>query len=211
MYHNVTAPAIRKTKKLFGKAVDVLKKRANARRGVGTASNPARKAAVQAKTRGTTAGNGRLWSKNTVSGIKRRKAAAAQAKLTPRPKRTHNAPKATTAPQTATRASQPASKPSPAKVALVRSTKPGSVAATVHTSKTHGQLRRKLAGQAVRSVTKSVSIPKSNKTARKQRADDIRGIRNTYGAKVLQSRVKSEKAKRLKEAASEIAKHSKKP
>lgn len=223
LYHNVTAPAIKTTKNLAAKAINRLKRRraANAylkdrktrplKLKPSSAVNPARKASVQMKTRGTTANNPKLWSKGTLAGLKRRKAAATKARGLSRPVRTHNGPKVSAAAQTASKPSTPAPKPSPAKVALVRSHPRGSVAATVHTSKTAGQLRRKLGNQAVKAVTKSITIPKSDKNARHERAKDIWALRKAMGQKVLADRVKYEKNKRLKEAASYVAKSRKKP
>ena len=210
-YHAITAPAIRTAKHKVGEAITKLKHRANLRRGIGHGLNPARKAKVRSITRGSTAGNSRLWSKTTQAGIQRRQAAAKLAKATPRPLRTHNRP---------SKAPSVAPKVNRAKVALVRSTPPGSVQAALHTSRTHGQLRRKLTGLAVRKTTRSmVAHPTNSPAQRKMAAQTIKAIRKFSGGKrkagkrtsldVVAQRVKKVKEANMRSAARTLANHKK--
>lgn len=200
VYHNVTAPAIRKTGKLYKKGVEYLKRRSKIKQGI----NPDARKNVLKKTRGTTASNGRLWSKNTLSGQKRRQAAAHAARAIPRPKRRHNGSLVASSPS---KVPHVAPKASPAKVALTRSAPKSSVTSAVNTSQTHGQLRRKLTGMAVRKATRMVGGK-----SRTERARNIKALRKAVGPEIaMKGLVKSFRHEHQKEAASVLAKRHKKP
>lgn len=146
------------------------------------------------RTRGAKASNARLWSKSTIAGSKRRLEAAKTARSIPRPRRARTGKLPSTSPVGAHKAPQAA--PAPTKKAYPKTSDP--VQAAINTSRTHGQLRRKLTGVAVRKLSSSI------KGSRSQRAVTLANYRKEH-KDVLQKKVKSWKSHYMKKAAEKMA------
>lgn len=197
-YHSVTAPAIRAAKNLIKRGAGEIKKRVDLHRGVGHGLNPARKARVRALTRGPAGATPRLFSKGTISGQKRRLAAAVAARKIPRPVRTHNAPRsaavspkitpkvspkpparpvAKVATKAAPAPTRPVQAPKPSGK-LVRRKPPGSVREAMAGSRDKAHLRRKLIGLSVRKAGEH-QFPGASRTQRAQGLRLIRSMQKT--------------------------------
>lgn len=175
----------------------VLAKKLWAARQAGSSPTPTKPAGpspirtkVLNRTRGAKASNARLWRKSTIAGSKRRLAAAKAA----RAKRARTGKMPSTSPVGAHKA--PPAAPAPAKKAYPKTSDP--VQAAINTSRTHGQLRRKLTGVAVRKISSSI------KGNRSQRAVTLANYRKEH-KDVLQKKVKSWKSHYMKRAAEKMA------
>lgn len=182
----------------------VLAKKLWAARQAGSSPTPTKPAGpspirtkVLNRTRGAKASNARLWRKSTIAGSKRRLEAAKAARALPRPKRARTGKLPSTSPVGAHTAPAPAPAPAPAKrKAYPKTNDP--VQAAINTSRTHGQLRRKLTGVAVRKLSSSI------KGSRSQRAVTLANYRKEH-KDVLQKKVKSWKSHYMKKAAGRMA------
>lgn len=179
----------------------VLAKKLWAARQAGSSPTPTKPAGpspirtkVLNRTRGAKASNARLWRKSTIAGSKRRLEAAKAARAIPRPKRARTGKLPSTSPVGAHKA--PPAAPAPAKKAYPKTSDP--VQAAINTSRTHGQLRRKLTGVAVRKLSSSI------KGSRSQRAVTLANYRKEH-KDVLQKKVKSWKSHYMKKAAEKMA------
>lgn len=172
---------------------------------------------LRAKTRGDKADSKTHWSKNTASGIANREKALKKAKAVYRPTRRRTgdirAIKLTPSQKRAARAKAAATprrapqKPTAAQTATIRKIAPGTPEAAAIRSNNYGVLRRRLGGQAVRSVTRKI-INKGGTINRKQRADTIRALRkHAVYRQLMRNDVRKEKARRMVQASAFLAKN----
>jgi len=201
-YHGVTRPTIDAGRHALKRAITHFRNVQKVRKGtVGRGGiDLERRSRILKKTRGLTADNGRLWSKNTMAGLKRRQAAAAKIKF-----ERANAAKARIAskpPSRPVQASVAQTRPqSPVAQKITRKAPPKSIQEAIAGSKTHGQLKRKLTGLAIRRISmRGVAAGSS----RKEMANKLRAHRQ-YAGKGLKDRVKEVKGKYFKAAASNLA------
>lgn len=174
---------------------------------------------MRAKTRGDKADSKTHWRKDTASGIANRAKAAKKAASIHRPTRRRTgdikAIKLTPAQKRAARAKFAATpkrapqKPTAAQTATIRKIMPGTPEAAAVRSNNYGVLRRRLGGQAVRSITRKV-INNGGTINRKQRADTIRALRkHSAYRQIMRDDVRKEKSRRMVQAAAFLAKNKK--
>lgn len=180
--------------------------KAEVQRAAYRAKQAAFRTKMRAQTRGALAAVPTAWSKKSAAGITRRIKAANTAKALPRPQRRRSVvlspPKAST-PQTGGKRSM---EPTADQIARMRQTKPGTPQAAAIRSSNYGTLRRRLGGQAVRDVTRSIQHKGSDVINVKQRANTIRALRKIPAYRqMLRDRVKQEKWRRMGQAASFLA------
>lgn len=190
-YHALTRPAITTAKHAVKAGMGKLAKYVHDKKVAKSGRKVGLRDKIMSKTRGTTANNPRVWNKTTLAGLQRRKAAANKAKAIPRPTRKYG-----------TRASSKPVGASQAKKAVRPNVPHGSVQAAVNSSRTHGQLRRKVTGLAVRKVSAGI------KGTRQARAVSLRNMRKERPS-ALKAKVKSTKLKLASEAAATISKRKK--
>lgn len=89
---------------------------------------------------------------------------------------------------------------------LSRSAPHATVSQAINASKTHGQLRRKLRGLAVRQISKGAVDSYHGYATRKERADNIRAFRASGYKQKLKGLVRKVHTSKMKKAAKELAK-----
>lgn len=197
-YHTVTRPSIDAVRHITKNLKSNYKNRRLRKKGF----NPDIVKKVQGVTRGPLAASGRLWSRKTLAGQKRRDEAARRARGLSRPTRSKTGDiKAIKPVKTKGETWKP--KPSLASIQHVRSAVPGGVVSAVNTSPTMGRLRRKLTINAVRKTTRGMITPALNAKGefdRTKHGQNIRALRKSMGPKFLRDRVKQEKAKNIHHA-----------